>query len=52
MGELELEAAAGMSGCSSEAFRRNLDRRKADFVTAMKAVCCCLEYLRRGQFTG
>ena len=39
-GEMDLEEAAEMSGCSSEAFRRNLDRRKADFRNAMKAVDC------------
>jgi hypothetical protein len=40
MGELDLEEAAEMSGCSSEIFRRNLDRRKGDFRSAMKAVDC------------
>jgi DNA-directed RNA polymerase specialized sigma24 family protein len=40
MGEMDLEEAAEVSGCSHEAFRRNLDRRKADFVNAMKAVHC------------
>ncbi|MBN2033248.1 MAG: hypothetical protein JW836_08225 [Deltaproteobacteria bacterium] len=40
MGEMDLEEAAAISGCSSDAFRRNLDRRKADFVSAMKAVDC------------
>jgi hypothetical protein len=38
MGEMDLEEAAEMSGSSSEAFRRNLDRRKGDFVNAMKAM--------------
>ena len=40
MGEMELEEAAAISGCSPDAFRRNLDRRKADFRNAMKAVDC------------
>ena len=39
-GEMDLEEAAEISGCSSEAFRRKLDRRKADFRNAMKAVDC------------
>jgi DNA-directed RNA polymerase specialized sigma24 family protein len=40
MGEIELEEAAAISGCSCDAFRRNLDRRKADFRSAMKAADC------------
>ena len=40
-GEIQLEEAAAISDCTPDAFRRNLDRRKADFVNAMKAVCCC-----------
>jgi hypothetical protein len=40
MGEMDLEEAAEVSGCRCEAFRRNLDRRKADFRNAMKAVDC------------
>jgi len=40
MGEIGLEEAAGISGCSCEAFRKNLDRRKADFRSAMKTIEC------------
>jgi len=40
MGELDLEEAAAISGCSSDAFRKNLDRRKSDFRNAMKVADC------------
>jgi len=40
MGEIGLEEAAGISGCSCEAFRKNLDRRKANFTSAMKTIEC------------
>jgi hypothetical protein len=37
MGEIELKEAADLSGCSCDAFRRKVDRRKADFRNAMRA---------------
>lgn len=37
MGEMDLPQAAEQSGISCEAFRKRLDRRKADFKHAMKA---------------
>jgi hypothetical protein len=37
-GEMELEEAAKVSRCSCEAFRKSLDRRKADFRRAMKVI--------------
>jgi hypothetical protein len=37
MGEIELEQAAALSGCSASAFRKSLKRRRADFRNAMKA---------------
>ena len=40
MGEIDLEEAAKVSGCSCEAFRKNLDRRKANFRSAMKTIGC------------
>jgi hypothetical protein len=38
MGEIGLEKAAKVSGCSCEAFRKNLARRKADLRSAMKTI--------------
>jgi hypothetical protein len=38
MGEIELHEAAEVSGCSCDAFRKRVDRRKADFKSAMKAM--------------
>jgi hypothetical protein len=38
MGEIELHEAAEFSGCSCDAFRKRVDRRKADFKNAMKAM--------------
>jgi hypothetical protein len=38
MGDIGLEEAAKFSGCSCEAFRKRVDRRKADFKSAMKAM--------------
>jgi hypothetical protein len=38
MGEMDLPQAAEQSGISCEAFRRRLDRRKADFKNAMKLI--------------
>jgi len=40
MGEIELDEAAGVSGCSCDAFRKKLERRKVDFKNAMKAIEC------------
>ena len=40
MGEIELEEAAQLSGCSPGAFRKSLERRRADFRNAMKATEC------------
>jgi len=40
MGEMDLDEAAAISGCSSDAFRKSLERRKSDFVNAMKAADC------------
>ena len=36
MGEVELDRAAYQSGCTSEAFRRKLDRRRQDFRLAVR----------------
>jgi hypothetical protein len=38
MGEIGLEEAAKASGCSCEAFRKNLARRKADLRSALKTI--------------
>ena len=38
MGEIELDLAAYQSGCTSEAFRRKLDRRRQDFRLAVKVL--------------
>jgi DNA-directed RNA polymerase specialized sigma24 family protein len=38
MGEMDLAEAAKIAGCSSDAFRKRLDRRIVDFKNAMKAV--------------
>jgi len=38
MGEIELNEAAELSGCSCDAFEKRLARRKADFKSAMKAM--------------
>jgi hypothetical protein len=38
MGEIELHEAAELSACSCDAFRKRVDRRKADFKNAMKAM--------------
>jgi hypothetical protein len=38
MGEIELDEAASLSGCSCDAFEKRLARRKADFKSAMKAI--------------
>jgi hypothetical protein len=38
MGEIELQEAAEISGCSCDALRKRVDRRKADFKSAMKAM--------------
>ena len=38
MGEMDLPQAAEQSGISCEAFRKRLDRRKADFRNAMKLI--------------
>ena len=40
MGEMDLEEAAAISGCSPDAFRKSLERRKSDFRNAMKAADC------------
>jgi DNA-directed RNA polymerase specialized sigma24 family protein len=40
MGEIELDEAAALSGCSASAFRKSLERRRADFRNAMKAAEC------------
>jgi len=37
MGEIDLNEAAALSGCSASAFRKSLERRRADFRNAMKA---------------
>ena len=38
MGELDLTEAASISGISGDAFRKRINRRKADFREAMKAI--------------
>ena len=38
MGELDLKEAASISGISGDAFRKRINRRKADFREAMKAI--------------
>jgi hypothetical protein len=40
MGEIELEEAAELSGCSPDAFRKSLERRRMDFRNAMRATEC------------
>ena len=40
MGEIELDEAAELSGCSCHAFRKRLERRRIDFKNAMKAIEC------------
>ena len=38
MDEIDLMEAASLSGISGDAFRKRVERRKADFVKAMKAI--------------
>lgn len=38
MGEIELREAAERSGCSCDAFRKSLERKRLDFKNAMKAM--------------
>jgi DNA-directed RNA polymerase specialized sigma24 family protein len=40
MGEIELNEAAELSGCSCDAFRKSLERRRSDFRNAMRATEC------------
>jgi len=40
MGEIEMDEAAALSGCSADAFRKSLERRRADFRNAMRATEC------------
>ena len=40
MGEIELNEAAALSGCSPGAFRKSLERRRTDFRNAMRATEC------------
>ena len=40
MGEIELNEAAELSGCSPGAFRKSLERRAVDFRNAMRATEC------------
>jgi len=40
MGEIELNEAAELSGCSPSAFRKSLERRRTDFRNAMRATEC------------
>jgi len=40
MGEIELNEAAALSGCSADAFRKSLERRRTDFRNAMRATEC------------
>ena len=40
MGEIELNEAAALSGCTPDAFRKNLERRRSDFRNAMRATEC------------
>ena len=40
MGEIELNEAAALSGCSADAFRKSLERRRMDFRNAMRATEC------------
>ena len=40
MGEIELVEAAELAGCTCDAFRRKVDRRRADFKNAMRATEC------------
>jgi len=40
MGEMELDEAAALSGCSADAFRKSLERRRSDFRNAMRATEC------------
>jgi hypothetical protein len=40
MGEIELNEAAELSGCSPGAFRKSLERRAVDFRSAMRATEC------------
>jgi hypothetical protein len=40
MGEIELEEAADLSGCSCYAFRKRLERRRVDFKSAMRGTEC------------
>jgi hypothetical protein len=35
MGEIDLMEAASLSGISGDAFRKRIDRRKADFLKTM-----------------
>ena len=38
MGEIELEEAAQLTGCSVDAFRKSMERRRVDFRNAMRAM--------------
>ena len=40
MGEIGLNEAAAISGCSANAFRKSLERRTTDFRNAMRATDC------------
>ena len=40
MGEIELNEAAALSGCGTDAFRKSLERRRTDFRNAMRATEC------------
>jgi hypothetical protein len=40
MGEIELNEAAALSGCSADAFRKSLERRRTDFRNAMRVAEC------------
>jgi hypothetical protein len=40
MGDRDLEEAAAITGRGTDGFRKSLDRRKADFRSAMKATEC------------
>ena len=40
MGEIELNEAAALSGCSADAFRKSLERRRMEFRNAMRATEC------------
>jgi hypothetical protein len=40
MGQIELDEAVALSGCSADAFRKSLERRKMDFRNAFRATDC------------